>query len=651
MATSATSGRTGPNISLSILIIIVLYFCGLSIAVTPRAIIDRQTSAAPKCVQGCGPKTQDAIDAFCKEPESQRLETLKTCTNDKCGGNQEEARQFYVLNIELCNPITAPASVDIGSMTTLLVADSTAAPSTTSTITTSTDSTTSPSITTVANSSNDSSSGGNTTANKGSDLSIPIIVAIAVGGTVFLGMCVGLWYLILRLKKRKREREQKNIGNKGFDSSSMSDLGIPLGSAGRKEIGRGAPWIDEENNNSSTAHLYNTGAMNKPRLPPIATKSAPPVPPRPRGRLGCASPGGVSPVSPVSPLSGRAAFGERRSKAISTVSSMKPERTHHDFYNVSSPPLPTPASAVTFRYPSTRKSKPVNSVTRPGAANHLESEYPLEPVSPLSRNPSGKSNGTRSNVSAIEEQLGWEGYRDMIRKYEEQQAQGKPIPAEVIQRMSGLSQFNFGFGESQSQSQLEAEQKREGSFYGWAPERSPGGHLNVSLGQNKDKYLSGSSSVYSSQPMTPPLAITREAGPSTPEMFFGRKPPSYTPSPPPAAASRSFVGVSPPSSHKPEPPTGGLAKANSLRWRREVEAATDKALKKIADPKDDKRKAPQSSPGFWSLLTPKLSGASPKIGTVPSGTSSVNEGTQPNVAHHAESSEMRLVIEGGAVII
>lgn len=82
----------------------------------------------------------------------------------------------------------------------------------------------------------------------------------------------------------------------------------------------------------------------------------------------------------------------------------------------------------------------------------------------------------------------------------------------------------------------------------------------------------------------------------------------------------------------------------------EVEAAADQALKKIADPKDGKRKAPQSRPGLWSLLTPKLPRASPRIGTVLSGTGSVNEGTWPNVAHHAESSEMSLS-EGGVVII
>ncbi|KAF8449804.1 hypothetical protein BGX38DRAFT_1269852 [Terfezia claveryi] len=545
MATSATLGRTGPNFSLPILIITVLYFCGLSSAITSRAVIGRQTSAMPKCVQDCRPKTQTEMDAFCKHSGGWRLESLKSCANSKCGGNPEDAQKYEVLNIELCNlEITAPASVDIGSVTTL-VADSTATPSTT---TTSIGSTTSPSITptTVSNSSNDNSSEGNTTANKkGSDLSIPIIVAIAVGGTVFLGMCVGLWYLILCLKKQRREREQKNIGNKGFDNSSVSDLGIHFGSASRKGIQRGAPWTDEENNTNSTAHLYNMGVMSKPRLPPVATKFAPPVPPRPRGRLGGASPSNVSPVSPVSPLSKCAVLGERRSKAISTVSSMKPERTHHEFYNVSSPPLPTPTSAVASRYPSKHKSKPTNLVTRPGATNSLEAEYPLELVSPISRNPSGKSNGARS-LSTVEEQLGWEGYRDMIRKYEEQQAQGKPIPPEVIQRLSGLSQFNFEFGESQSQSALEAEKKWESSFYGWAPERSPGGHLNVSLGQNKEKYLSGSSSVYSSQPMTPASPITREAGTSTPEMFFGRQPPSYpSPSPPSAATGRTFVGVSP----------------------------------------------------------------------------------------------------------
>lgn len=542
MAASATLGRTGPNFSLPILIITVLYFCGLSFATTSRAVINRQTSALPKCVQECQPKTQADMDAFCKQSGGWRLESLKSCANSKCGGNQEDARKYEVLNIELCNPeITAPASVDIRSVTTL-VADSTATPSTT---TTSIGSTTSPTITptTVSNSSNDNSTEGNTTANKkGSDLSIPIIVAIAVGGTVFLGMCVGLWYLILCLKKRRREREQKNIGKKGFDNSSVSDLGIHFGSASRKGIQRGAPWTDEENITNSTAHLYNMGAMNKPRLPPVTTKFAPPVPPRPRGRLGGASPGDVSPVSPVSPLSGCAALGERRSKAISTVSSMKPERTHHDFYNVSSPPLPTPTSAVASRYPSTRKRKPANLATRPGATNILGAEYPLELVSPMSRNPSGKSNGTRSNVSTVEEQLEWEGHRDMIRKYEEQQAQGKPIPPEVIQRMSGLSQFNFEFGECQSQSALETEKKRESSFYGWAPERGPGGHLNVSLGQNKDKYLSGSSSVYSSQPMTPATPITCEARTSTPEMFFGRQPLSYTP--PSPTTGRTFVGGS-----------------------------------------------------------------------------------------------------------
>jgi len=512
-------------------------------------------------------------------------------------------------------------------------------PSTALVTTTSIGSTTSPSITAV-NSSNDNASGENTTANKkGSDLSIPIIVAIAVGGTVFLGMCVGLWYLILCLKKRKRrEKEQRHVGNKGFDNSPISDFEIPLGSAGKKEIGRGAPWTDEENNNNSTAHLHSTSAMNKPHPPLIATKFAPPVPPRPRDGLGGAPSGGFSPVSPVSPLSGYAAFTERRDKAISTVSSMKPERTHRDFYTVTSPPLPTPASTVGSRYSSTRKSKPAKLVTGPGATSRPESEYPPEPVSPLSRNPSGK---TRSEVSAVgEEQLAWESYRDMIRKYEGQQAQSKPSLPEVIQRMSGLSQFNFGFGESQPQ--LEAEKKRESSFYGWAPEKSPGGHINMASGQNKDKYLSGSSSVYSSQPMTPPVPITREAGPSTPEMFFGRPPPNCTPpSAPPATAGRSFVGVSQPSSHKPEPPIGVLARANSLRRGREVEAATDQALNIIADPRDGKRNTPQKSSGFWSLFTPKLPGASPKIGTVPSCSGNAN------VARDAASSEMSLVSEGG----
>ncbi|RPB24830.1 hypothetical protein L211DRAFT_837219 [Terfezia boudieri ATCC MYA-4762] len=104
--------------------------------------------------------------------------------------------------------------------------------------------------------------------------------------------------------------------------------------------------------------------------------------------------------------------------------------------------------------------------------------------------------------------------------------------------------------------------------------------------------------------MTPATPITCEARTSTPEMFFGRQPLSYTP--PSPTTGRTFVGVSPPSSHKSEPPTGGLAKANSLRWRREVEAATDQALKKIANPKDDKRNALQSSSVFWSLSTPKL---------------------------------------------
>ena len=579
MATPTTLGRmrTSLSFSLFVLIITALYFCGLSFAATPH-VLGRQTS--PKCLEDCAPKTQDEKSALCEGP-GPGSERLRECANSHCGGDQ-------VLIDIVCNmtewQITSASSMIIP--TSLVVASTT--PNTTSSI----GSTTSPSITptTVVNgSSNDNSSGENTAVNKnGSDLSIPIIVGIAVGGTLFLGVCVGLWYLVLYLRKHKRrERKQKNVGGKGFSNSSMSDLGAPYGSGSKKEIGRGAPWIDEENNNNSTTNLHNTGVMNKPYLPPITTKFAPPIAPRPLGAQGGAPAGGVSPVSPVSPLSGHATFDERRSKAISTVSSMRPERTHRDFYNVSSPPLPTPASAV--GYPSTRKSRSTNLVTGPGATNYPE---PLEPVSPLSRNPSGKSNGTQSNVSAVGEEIGWEGYRDMIRKYEEQQAQGKPIPAEVIHRMSGLSQFNFGFGESQPQSETENKTESSTSFHGWALEKSTGGHLNLALGQNKDKYLSGSSSVYSSQPMTPPPPIMREAGPSTPEMFFGRPPPSYTPpSPSPATAGRSFVGVSQPSSHKPELPTGGLARANSLRWRREVEAAADQALKKIADPKDDKRKA------------------------------------------------------------
>lgn len=521
MATSATLDRIGPNFSLPILIITVLYFCGLSFAATPRTIIGRQASAVSNCVQDCV-KTQEAISVFCNQALSQRLEKLRTCASSNCGGNEEA---LLGLDIGLCKDeiFTPPSVTDVG--TALVVA----------TTSIGSGSTTLPSITptAVTNSSN-YNSGESTAANKkGSDLSIPVIVAIAVGGTVCLGICVGLWHLILCLKKRKRERAQKNVGNKGFDNTSTSDLVTPLGSASRKEIGRGAPWIDEENNNS-TAHLHSMGVVNKLRPPPIATKPAPPVPPRPRGGLRGVPLGDVSPVSPVSPHSEYAAFGERRSKAISTVSSMKPERTHRDFYNVSSPPLPTPTSAVTSRYPSNRESKFANSVTGPGAPNHPASGYPLGPISPLFRNPSGKGDGTRSNLSTVEE-VGSEGYQDM-------QVQGKPIPPEVIQRMSGLSQFNFGFGESQSRPSLEAGQKRESSLYEWAPENNSG-ELSVSPGQNKDKYLSGSSSTYSAQLMTPPPPITREAGPSTPEMFFGRSAPSYTPPPPPlATAGRSFAG-------------------------------------------------------------------------------------------------------------
>ena len=46
-----------------------------------------------------------------------------------------------------------------------------------------------------------------------------------------------------------------------------------------------------------------------------------------------------------------------------------------------------------------------------------------------------------------------------------------------------------------------------------------------------------------------------------------------------------------------------------------MEVATDQALKKIADPKGDRRKVPQSSSGVG---TPTLLGATPKVGRVPS---------------------------------
>lgn len=78
-----------------------------------------------------------------------------------------------------------------------------------------------------------------------------------------------------------------------------------------------------------------------------------------------------------------------------------------------------------------------------------------------------------------------------------------------------------------------------------------------------------------------------------------------------------------------------------------MEAATDKALKKIADPNDDKENPQQKGSGLWGLLTPKLSGDSPKVGTVPSGTGSLSAGVWPSVPHHAASSEVSLVSEEG----
>ena len=468
-------------------------------------------------------------------------------------------------------------------------------------------------------------------------LSIPIIVGIAVGGTVFLAMCVCLWYLAACLRKRKRrDRDQKDASSKAFDAGSMdgqSTRGIPLGAASKKELGKGNPWIDEENNNNSTAYLYTPSmANNKPHLPPTQTRFASP---QPRGRPEDKLSGEVSPVSPVSPRS-VGAFDNRVNKGMSTVSSIKgDDRTHHNFYNFASPPLPTPApGSVTFNHMS--RNKP--SVLAPGRPPRPESEYPPESVSPLSRNPSGKSVGASDISNLGEEQISWQAYRDMIRKYQEHDAQGVPIPKEVIQRLSGLSQFNFGFD---SNSPVDGgDRKRESSYYGWAPEKSS--HFGVST---KDpKYLSGSSSIYSQQPMTPPPPIGHgHPGPSTPDMFFGRPPPSYTsPSPQPARTKgQSYSTVSQPSFHsKPEPRTGGLARANSLRWRREVEEATDLALKKIGTEDESRQKrlpkwpstaADPKSSGLWTLLTPKIGGNSPRIGTVPSGSGSLHTASERRV--------------------
>lgn len=663
----AAPGRSGPRSSpVSLLLFIsAVYFCGIAFATSSHQNIGRQDripSLTP-CVEVCRPGPE-GLATFCDLPISQRLEQLTKCAKSSCNGKDPEASELQVLLVSLCGIAAPPTSVvDIG---TALVTDTgvtSIIPSTTARKTSSR-TTESQTITPTTDSSgskddsDSSSTGGNKEKKNGSELSIPVIVAIAVGGTALLAICAGLWFLIACIRKRKRrEREQKKMGDKGFDNSSMSDSGdrgIPLGSGFRKEIGNTYPWVDEESNNGSTAQLYSKPAADKPRLPPITTKA---LPPQPRGGAGDASSGDVSPVSPVSPLSEYATFDERRSKAISTVSSVKAEgRTHRDFYNVTSPPLPTPGTGKNSRFPSTRlptSNKLGNIVTRT-ATNRSGSGYPPEPVSPLSRNPSGKSiaTTTRSEVSAIgEDQFGWEGYRDMIRKYEEHQAQGKPIPPDVIQRLSGLSQFNFGFG-------AEQQQKREDTMYGGYPANSnPGGYLDVPAGKNREKHLSGSSSVYSSQPMTPPPPIDGHGpGPSTPDMFFGRSGPAYPPPSPPLGGrseGRIYTAVSDPSSSS-EPPTGGLARANSLRWRREVEAATDQALSRISPNPAKELKGPQKSSGFWSLLTPKLGGASPKIGTVNSGTGSVMTiegpgGDWPEVVPARAASEVSLVSEDGRV--
>ncbi|KAF8467692.1 hypothetical protein BDZ91DRAFT_122004 [Kalaharituber pfeilii] len=476
---------------------------------------------------------------YCKKPKD--IPQLEVCLQQNCT-IKGQADDFWN---EQCQFVDADTSTE-----TSLVVDTSAIPSKASAQTTllsttssSLSSISSPTATVEANNENsDDENGDSKQTGKKGELSTPIIVGIAVGGTVFLLLSAGIWYLIACLRKRKRKAKEQNANGKGFDSDSMSDIdsgstrGIPLGKATKKEKWGSGTWIDQENN-SSTAYLHKPApTAGKARLPPIKTGyvESKPLPPR-----SDASSGDVSPVSPVSPLSECNGFDDRRSKALSAVSSLKAEdRTHLDYYNVASPPLPTPAPGINAHNHLSTRSKPAFLDREPNSTN--QSDYPQEPVSPLSSKTNAKSVEGRSDVSAMEYR-GLEEYWTLLRKYEEQ-IHGAPALQETVQRNSGLSQFNFGFGIN-GNSPIDTEKKKESSYYGWAPERN-NGYLEVASGRDREKYLSGSSSIYSRPPVSPPPPpVGCELGPITPDMFSDRPTSSdIPPSPQPVCtAGRSLT--------------------------------------------------------------------------------------------------------------
>ncbi|KAI5809738.1 hypothetical protein DFH27DRAFT_158095 [Peziza echinospora] len=527
-------------------------------------------------------------------------------------------------------------------------------------------------------------------------VSVPIIVGIAVGGIVFLLGIIGVYFLVRCLRRKKQraiEEENSTLKGKHFGHhSSQSDLvhgidrGIPLGT--RKDKTGGDSWMTDEESNQSFTTPYASGPnlfekprsvpiaanlnkpipitsnLNKPipnkpghiKPPPITTNFTKPVPALPNLDSNNVSPPD-SPVSPVSPVSHYGALEDRRNKAFSTVSSIKPDNpTHHDYYNFASPPLPTPApGTAAFGHMSNKPTFLFNAPTDQ-----------QEPVSPISRHPSGKS-FARSSVSTVGEGHSWEGYRDMIQKYEQQNPELPQAPKSAVvadsRRLSGLSQFNFGFNNASPVDQ--EKKKRISSFYGWGKKA---GYLDQPM--TRDKFLSGSSSIYSNQPPSPTPHVGHP-GPSTPEIMSGRPPPSYTPpSPQPGRSNgppNSAVSKLPSTiAEKPEFSSAKLARANSLRWRREVEAATDIALERIATNEDSistqneankplprftrlKRGSTMSTEsgkgaGFWqSLLTPKGSISSPRG---PEGDSASGSGSQRLAPQHARS-EVSLVSEDG----
>lgn len=164
MAPSTPSGRIGPSFSISLLLITIICFCGLSSATTPRGITRRRL---PQCVVDCKPAT-DAMDSFCQKSDELRLEQLRDCAIKTCGGNEEEVKQVVALKVGLCNiaqGINTVSSVDIATITDLVADTETISrPTPTTTM----NSTTPASITPTAsvNISNDNNSAGTTKAKK-----------------------------------------------------------------------------------------------------------------------------------------------------------------------------------------------------------------------------------------------------------------------------------------------------------------------------------------------------------------------------------------------------------------------------------------------------------------------------------------------------